>query len=68
MTRSTKKRLMIGVGVIALLALINPSYSSAYIDGPNGVVKTEKFGFGPGRMFVYTRVVADDQTVTVEMK
>ena len=68
MTRSTRQRLMIGVGVIALLALINPSYSSAYIDGPNGVVKMEKFGFGPGRMYVYTRVVADDQTVTVEMK
>jgi hypothetical protein len=59
---------MAGLGLIALVALINPSYSSAYIDGPNGVVKAEKFGFGPGRLFVYTRVVADDQTVTVEMK
>lgn len=68
MTRSKKRWLFAGLGVFTLAALVNPSYSSAYIDGPNGVVKTEKFGFGPGRLFVYTRVLADDQTVTVEME
>ena len=37
-------------------------------EGPNGPVKAEKWGFGPGRLFVYTRVVADETTVSVDMQ
>ena len=67
MKRSTKRRLFIGLGVVVALALLNPRYSSVYVDGPNGLIKTEKYGFGPGGLFVYTRVVADEQSVSVEM-
>lgn len=54
--------------LVGFVALLNPGYSSVYVDGPNGVVKTEKFSFGPGRLFVYTRVVADDSSVKIEQR
>jgi hypothetical protein len=66
MSRSTK-RLVIGVLiVVVLVALLNPGYSSVYVEGPNGVIKTQQFKFGPGGLFVYTRVVADESSVQVE--
>ena len=66
MSPSTKRFLVIGFGVIAVLALLNPGYSSVYVAGPNGVIKTEKFKFGPGGLFVYTRVTADESSVQIE--
>jgi hypothetical protein len=66
MSRSTKRLLLIGFGAVAVLALLNPGYSSVYVEGPNGVVKTEKFKFGPGGLFVYTRVTADESSVQIE--
>jgi hypothetical protein len=67
MTRSTRRRLLFALGVAGLLALLNPRYSSVSVDGPAGPVKAEKFGFGPGGVVSYTRVVADEQSVSVEM-
>jgi hypothetical protein len=67
MKRSTKRRLFIALGVVVVLALLSPRYSSVYVDGPNGLVKAEKFGFGPGSVFTYTRVLADEQSVSVEI-
>ncbi len=66
MSRSTRRVLIWAFIVLAFLALLNPGYSSAYVEGPNGVVKTERFSFGPGSLIVYTRVVADDSSVTIE--
>ncbi len=37
-----------------------------FVEGPTGVVRTERFTFGPNSLFVYTRVVADDASVTIE--
>lgn len=68
MKRSTKRMIILALGVVAFLALLNPSYSSVYVEGPNGPVKAEKWGFGPGRLFVYTRVLADETSVTVDME
>lgn len=68
MSRTTR-RVLLGVGlVVAFLALLNPGYSSVSVSGPQGVVKTEKYSFGPGRLFVYTRVVADDQELVIEQQ
>lgn len=66
MSRSTRRLVIWGLVVVAFLALLNPGYSSVYIDGPTGVIRTEKFSFGPGSLIVFTRVVADDTTVRVE--
>lgn len=66
MTRSTKRRLIWILIAVGFVALLNPGYSSAYVEGPNGVVKTQRFSFGPGSLFVFTRVVADDSTVQIE--
>lgn len=66
MSRSTKRVLLWVLVFLGFLALLNPGYSSAYVEGPNGVVKTERFSFGPGSLIVYTRVVADDSSVTIE--
>jgi hypothetical protein len=68
MKKSTKKVLIAGAILLGIAMLVNPSYSSVYVDGPNGPIKTEKWGFGPGRMFVHTRVVADDSSVTINME
>lgn len=66
MSRSTRRLVIWGLVVVAFLALLNPGYSSVYIDGPTGVIRTEKFSFGPGSLIVFTRVVADDTTVRIE--
>jgi hypothetical protein len=66
MSRSTRRLVIWGLLLVGFLALLNPGYSSAYINGPNGVIRTEKFSFGPGRLLVFTRVTADESTVEVE--
>jgi hypothetical protein len=66
MSRSTKRLLVGGLVLLGFLALLNPGYSSASVEGPTGVVRTQRFTFGPNSLFVYTRVVADDSTVTIE--
>ena len=66
MSKSTRRLLVSALFVLGFLALLNPGYSSAYVEGPNGVVRTERFTFGPNSLFVYTRVVADDTTVRIE--
>lgn len=66
MSRSNRRLLLIGLGAVVVVALLNPGYSSVYVAGPNGVVKTEKFKFGPGGLFVYTRVTADETSVQIE--
>lgn len=66
MSRSTRRAIVWGVVVVGFLALLNPGYSSVYIDGPTGVIRTEKFSFGPGSLIVFTRVVADEHTVEIE--
>ncbi len=66
MSRSAKRRLVWAFIIIALLALLNPGYSSVSVVGPNGVITTRKFSFGPGRLFVFTHVVADESTVHIE--
>jgi hypothetical protein len=66
MSRSTKRIIVWVLIVVGFLALLNPGYSSAYVEGPNGVVQTQQFTFGPGSLFVYTRVVADESSVQVE--
>lgn len=68
MARSTRRVLIWGLVVVGFLALLNPGYSSVYIDGPTGVIRTEKYSFGPGSLVVRTRVVADDATVTIEQR
>ena len=69
MSKSQKRLLFGGLGLVAFLAILNPGYSSVYVNGPNGVIKTEKFKFGPGGgLYVYTRVVADESSVTVEQR
>src|SRR5262249_10252370 len=60
-----RKHWLIVAGLIAFVALLNPSYSYVYVEGPNGPVKAEKWGFGPGKLFVYTRVAADENSVSV---
>lgn len=66
MTRSTKRLLIWAVLLLGFLALLNPGYSSATIEGPNGVMRTQKFSFGPGSFIVYTRIVADESSVYIE--
>lgn len=66
MSRSTKRLLVGALVLLGFLALLNPGYSSASVEGPTGVVRTERFTFGPNSLFVYTRVVADDASVTIE--
>jgi hypothetical protein len=66
MSRSTRRLVIWGLSLVGFLALLNPGYSSAYINGPNGVIRTEKFSFGPGSLLVFTRVTADQSTVEVE--
>jgi hypothetical protein len=66
MSRSTKRLLFGALIVVAFIALLNPGYSSAYVEGPSGIVKTERFTFGPGHFIVYTRVSADDSSVMIE--
>jgi hypothetical protein len=66
MKRSTKRTIIGAAIFLGFLALLNPGYSSVHVYGPNGTIKTEKFSFGPGSLFVYTRVVADDSEVLVE--
>ena len=66
MSRSTRRVLVSALFVLGFLALLNPGYSSATVAGPNGVVRTERFTFGPNSLVVYTRVVADDTTVRIE--
>lgn len=69
----SKKQLRIvyvGLGLFAVLALVNPSYSSAEVSTPNGRMKVEKYGFGPGRMFEHTssRIVADEGTIQMDVR
>ncbi|WP_020469906.1 hypothetical protein [Zavarzinella formosa] len=66
MSRSTKRLLFGGLILFGFLAILNPGYNSVYVQGPNGVIKTEKFKFGPGGLLVYTRVVADESSVLIE--
>jgi len=66
MTRSTKRLIVGGLVLRGFLALLNRGYSSATVQGPTGVVRSERFSFGPAGLFVYTRVVADDSTVQIE--
>ena len=66
MSRSTKRLVVWGLILVGFLALLNPGYSSTQIEGPNGVIRTQKFSFGPGSLFVYTRVVADESSVQIE--
>jgi len=58
-----------GLGLFVVLALVNPSYSSAEVSGPNGRMKVEKWGFGPGRMFEHTSstIIADDDKIEMEV-
>jgi hypothetical protein len=65
-SKSTRRLLLGALFVLGFLALLNPGYSSASVEGPSGVVRTERFTFGPNSLFVYTRVVADDSTVRIE--
>jgi uncharacterized protein YraI len=67
MTRSSKRLLIVAAILVGFLALLNPGYSSARVVGPDGTVhNTQNFRFGPGGMFVHTRVVADGSSVTIE--
>lgn len=66
MSRSTRQLVVWGLLAVGFLALLNPGYSSVSIDGPNGVIRTERFSFGPGSLIVFTRVVADDTTISIE--
>jgi hypothetical protein len=66
MSRSTKRVLLWALILVGFLALLNPGYRSAYVDGPNGVVQTQQFSFGPGSFVVFTRVVADESTVSID--
>ena len=66
MSRSTKRVLVWVLIFLGFLALLNPGYSSVYVDGPNGVVQTQRFSFGPGSLIVFTRVVADESSVSIE--
>ncbi len=66
MSRSTKRCLVWAIIGFAFLALLNPGYSSVSVEGPNGVIQTQKFYFGPGRLCVFTRVVAEESTVKIE--
>lgn len=67
MKRSSKRQLAVVVVVIGLIALANPRYSSVYVEGPNGPIKSERWRFGPGGLVSYNRVVADQESVTVDM-
>ena len=66
MARSTKRVIIWVFIVLGFLALLNPGYSSAVVEGPNGVIRTQKFSFGPGSFLVFTRIVADEETVRIE--
>jgi hypothetical protein len=66
MSRSTRRLVIWGLLLVGFLALLNPGYSSVYINGPNGVIRTEKFSFGPGSLIVFTRVTVDESTVEIE--
>jgi hypothetical protein len=66
MSRSRKRLVFGGLILLAILAILNPGYSSVYVEGPNGVIKTERFKFGPGGLFVCTRVTADESSVQIE--
>jgi hypothetical protein len=66
MQRSRKRLLVWALIVLGSLALLNPGYSSAYVEGPNGVIHTQRFTFGPGSLIVFTRVVADESSVRIE--
>lgn len=66
MSRSRKRWLLAALILVGCLALLNPGYSSTYVEGPHGVVRTQRFTFGPGSWIVFTRVVVDDSSVTVE--
>jgi hypothetical protein len=68
MSRKTRRYLLVGVILVALIALLNPGYSSVYVEGPNGPIRSQQFKFGPGGLFVYTRVVADETTVAIELR
>ena len=68
MSRSTRRIVIWGMVLVGFLALLNPGYSSVSINGPKGVIRTEKFSFGPGSLIVYTRVVADETTIHIEQQ
>lgn len=64
---ASNRRLVAGaLLVIGVLAILNPGYSSVSVDGPTGVIRTQKFSFGPGSLIVFTRVVADDASIRIE--
>jgi hypothetical protein len=64
---ASNRRLVAGaLLVIGVLAILNPGYSSVSVDGPAGVIRTQKFSFGPGSLIVFTRVVADDASIRIE--
>ncbi len=65
-SRSTRHVIYAILILLAFLALLNPGYSSASVEGPTGIVKSERFTFGPGSLLVYTRVTADENTVQIE--
>lgn len=65
--RSTRRLLIAAAVAFGLLALANPRYSSVYVDGPAGRIKSEQWRFGLGGLVSYNRVVADRETVTVKM-
>jgi hypothetical protein len=54
--------------VLGFLALLNPGYSSVYVEGPTGVIQTHRFTFGPGSLIVFTWVEADESSVKIEQR
>ena len=68
MSRRTKRILVVAAVVFAVLALLNPRYSSVSVEGPNGPIRTQQLKLDPGGLFVYTRVVADETSVEIEQR
>ena len=66
MSRPSRRMLIWVLLFVGFLAFLNPGYGAVYIDGPTGVIQVEKFTFGPGGIFVFSRVGEDDITVAIE--
>lgn len=64
----SRKNFVIAAAVVVLVALLNPRYSYVSVEGPNGPVKAEKFAFGPGGYVNYTRVLADQHSVSIDIR
>ncbi len=68
MSRSRRQMLIWVLLFVSFLAFLNPGYGSVYIDGPTGVSQTEKFTFGPGGVFVFSRVGKDEIKIAIEQR